>query len=106
MSRKKIIGAGILIVCLLFVIVIIGPYYNFLTKTLKISPLKTLLTFGVPNSYDNQITIVILGIAGGNHDGPNLSDSISVFNYNIKNNKLLTVSLPRDIWTDTLRSKI
>jgi LCP family protein required for cell wall assembly len=47
-----------------------------------------------------------LGIAGENHDGPNLSDSIIVANYDIKNNQMTTVSIPRDIWSDTLKDKI
>lgn len=56
--------------------------------------------------FDNQVNILLLGIAGGQHDGPNLSDSIIVANYNFSTNQLTTVSLPRDIWSDTLRDKI
>ena len=49
---------------------------------------------------------MLLGIAGGAHDGPNLSDSIVVANYNFKTNKLTTISIPRDIWSETLEDKI
>jgi len=91
---------------LIIVIVIIRPYYQFVTKTLKVSPIQALLSLDGLKSFDNQVNFVLLGIAGGDHDGPNLSDSITVASYNLKTNKLSTVSLPRDIWSDTLDDKI
>ncbi|MBI4225823.1 LCP family protein [Candidatus Roizmanbacteria bacterium] len=86
--------------------VFIWPYYLFLTKTLKISLLKTLLSLDSLKTYNDQVTILILGIAGSQHDGGTLSDSMIVANYNLKNHRLLTISLPRDIWSDTLQDKI
>lgn len=82
------------------------PYYIFFTQTLKISPLKTLLSFDSLKTYDNNVTILTLGIAGKNHEGGTLSDSIIVANYNLRTNKLLTISIPRDIWSNTLQDKI
>lgn len=99
-----------------FIILLIGffsillfmifPHYLFLTRTLKISPIKTLFSLDSPHTYDDKIAILILGIAGGNHDGPNLTDSITVVSYNLKTNSLVTISVPRDIWSDTLKDKI
>lgn len=87
-------------------IILARPYYAFVTDTLKISPLKALFSRDGLITYDNQVNILFLGIAGGNHDGPNLSDSIIVANYNFKTNNLTTISIPRDIWSPTLRDKI
>lgn len=81
-------------------------YYLFITQTLKISPIKTLLSLDSLKTYDDQVAFLILGIAGRNHDGGTLSDSMIVANYNLQTNKLLTISLPRDIWSDTLQDKI
>lgn len=81
-------------------------YYSFLTKTLKISPVKTLLSLDSLKTYDNNVTVLILGIPGKNHDGGTLTDSIIVANYNLKTHKLLTISIPRDIWSKTLQDKI
>lgn len=86
--------------------ILIRPYYLFLSQILKISPIKTLLSLDSLKSYDDQVTILILGIAGYNYEGGTLSDSIIVADYNLKTNKLLTISLPRDIWSDTLKDKI
>ncbi|OGK52258.1 hypothetical protein A2970_01845 [Candidatus Roizmanbacteria bacterium RIFCSPLOWO2_01_FULL_44_13] len=87
-------------------IILARPYYAFVTDTLKISPFKALFSRDGLITYDNQVNILFLGIAGGNHDGPNLSDTIIVVNYNFKTNKLATISIPRDIWSPALRDKI
>jgi LCP family protein required for cell wall assembly len=91
---------------LIIFIALARPYYAFVTKTLKISPLKALISRDGLITYDDQVNILFLGIAGGNHDGPNLSDTIIVANYNFKTNKLVTISIPRDIWSAALRDKI
>lgn len=93
------------LVIILFII-LIRPWYVFLTGSLKISPVKTLFSLSSIKKIDDQINIVILGIAGGNHDGPNLSDSIIVANYNFRTNFLSLINLPRDIWSSSLREKI
>lgn len=92
---------------LLFVLILLArPYFAFVTDTLKISPLKALFSKDGLKIYDNQVNILFLGIAGGDHDGPNLSDSIIVANYNMETNKITTISIPRDVWSPTLRDKI
>ncbi len=84
----------------------VKPYYDFLTGTLKISLAKTLFTNGSLQTHNGQVNTAILGIGGGNHDGPNLSDSIIVASYNFQTNRLTTISIPRDIWSNTLKDKI
>src|SRR3989344_8153965 len=98
----------LIFLCLLSVIIvaIFFPYWQFLTKTLKISPIKTLLSLDSLKTYNDQVAILILGIPGENHEGGTLSDSMIVANYNFKTHKSLTISLPRDIWSDTLKDKI
>lgn len=91
---------------LIIFVILARPYYGFVTKTLKISPLKALISRDGLITYDDQVNILFLGIAGGNHDGPNLSDTIIVVNYNLKTNKMVTISIPRDIWSPALRDKI
>lgn len=96
----------ILSICLLICIIFLASYYRFLSNTLKISPIKALFFKDSLKTYNDQINIALLGIAGGDHDGPNLSDSIMVVNYNMKDNKLTTIAIPRDIWSDTLKDKV
>ncbi len=99
---KKIL----LIVLLIALIFFLKPYYLFLTKTLQISIFKTLFPGRLLKKTNNQVNILILGIAGGNHDGPNLSDSITLANYNFQTNSLTTIGIPRDVWSATLHDKI
>ncbi|EKE15181.1 MAG: cell envelope-related transcriptional attenuator [uncultured bacterium] len=91
---------------LIVLIVLLRPYYAFVTQTLKVSPIKTLLSLDGLKSYNNRVNILFLGIAGADHEGPNLSDSIVVASYNLKDNQLTTISIPRDVWSEALRDKI
>lgn len=92
-------------------VVIIRPYYVFITKTLGISPFKALISHDSLKIIDNQINLVVLGVAGvpkgdTSHDAPLLTDSIIVINYNFKTNKISTMSVPRDIWDANIEEKI
>lgn len=91
---------------LIILAVVVRPYYTFITKTLKVSPLKTLFSLDGLKSYNDHVNILFLGIAGANHEGPNLSDSIVVASYDLKRNYLTTISIPRDVWSEALRDKI
>ncbi len=85
---------------------VIKPYYEFSKKTLNIDPITILLSTNSVKKIDGTVNILILGIPGGSHEGPNLSDSITVAHYDFKTNHLTTIGIPRDIWSNTLRDKI
>ena len=59
-----------------------------------------------------EYNILLLGYGGGNHDGTYLTDTIMVANMNLKDKKVVLVSIPRDIWvqvptkTDPFHTKI
>ncbi|MGB3020210.1 MAG: LCP family protein, partial [Microgenomates group bacterium] len=55
---------------------------------------------------DEKVNILVLGIPGGSHDGPTLSDSITVMNYDTKTNIVKAIGIPRDVWSSTLQDKI
>ncbi|MFA5769901.1 MAG: LCP family protein [Patescibacteria group bacterium] len=101
-SKLIIIFSLILIV----LVILLRPYYIFVTKTLHVSPIKTLLSLDGLKTYNNRVNILFLGIAGTDHEGPNLSDSIVVVSYDLKANHLATISIPRDVWSEALRDKI
>lgn len=66
-----------------------------------LNPLKNPL-----NSTDDRVNVLLLGNAGGKHDGPGLTDSIIVASYNLKTNEVTLISIPRDLWIPTARAKI
>lgn len=55
---------------------------------------------------NDRVNVLLLGIAGGNHDGPNLTDTIMVASYDLKLHKVALISLPRDLWVSQEKSKV
>lgn len=54
----------------------------------------------------NTINFLLLGIGGGKHEGPNLTDTLIFASLNIKEPRMTLVSLPRDIWSFDIDGKI
>jgi LCP family protein required for cell wall assembly len=57
-------------------------------------------------NQNDSFNVALLGIAGGKHDGPDLSDTIIVANINLKQNKVHMFSIPRDLWVEGEDDKI
>lgn len=55
---------------------------------------------------NDRTNILILGVAGGNHEGANLSDTMIFLSVNLKTGKIIMMSISRDIWVDSLQAKI
>lgn len=77
----------------------------FVAKTASFYPFLFHLVFdkGVNlKQTDNKINVLILGIGGKDHDGPNLTDTIILANIDQENNKVTLASIPRDLWMPDL----
>jgi LCP family protein required for cell wall assembly len=78
----------------------------FVAKTASFYPFLFQLIFNrsinLKQTADNRINVLVLGIGGGNHEGPNLTDTIIMANIDPKNNKVTLVSIPRDLWVPDL----
>ena len=95
-KKKPLIIVGIFVAILVLF---------FVAKTASFYPFLFHLVFdkGVNlKQTDNRINILILGIGGGSHDGPNLTDTIILANLDEKNNKVTLASIPRDLWMPDL----
>lgn len=105
MNYKKLF---LTVIGVIVIITIVGliPFISFINKTLQISLIKTLFSFDSLKKFNHQVNFVLLGIAGTSREGPNLSDSIIFANYNFVTNKLIIISIPRDLWSQTLKDKI
>lgn len=55
---------------------------------------------------DDRVNILLLGIGGGSHEGPNLTDTIIFVSIDPAGKKVTLVSIPRDLWVDDLHAKI
>lgn len=55
---------------------------------------------------NSHVNVLLLGIAGGKHEGPNLTDTIIFSSIDQKKNRVTLVSIPRDLWISDLEAKI
>ncbi len=53
-----------------------------------------------------SFNLLLMGIGGGKHDGPNLTDTIIMTNINVKTKKVSMFSIPRDLWIPDAHDKI
>ncbi|MEK7544157.1 MAG: LCP family protein [Patescibacteria group bacterium] len=68
---------------------------------------KLIFNTGVDlKSQDGRTNILLLGIGGGSHEGADLTDTILVLTFDIHKQKTAMISVPRDLWNDTLKDKI
>jgi LCP family protein required for cell wall assembly len=58
------------------------------------------------SAQDHKINMLLLGVGGGTHDGPDLTDTIIFASIDPTSKKVTLVSLPRDLWVPDLNSKI
>lgn len=56
--------------------------------------------------FQGKTNILLLGMAGGQHEGADLADTIIVATIDYQRKKLFFTSLPRDIWVPSLQDKI
>lgn len=57
-------------------------------------------------STDDRTNILLLGVAGGAHEAPDLTDTIIIISFHLNKKSIALLSVPRDIWSDTLKDKI
>lgn len=105
-SNKKTKNKIILIAVVVLGIVILGKY---LINVAKLSPVLFQLLFNKEiqlKKSDHNINLLLLGIGGGKHEGPNLTDTIMFVSINPDRQKVTLVSIPRDLWAPELKAKI
>ena len=76
-------------------------------KFAEISPFLFELVFKKEISLkneDSRVNILLQGIGGKDHDGPNLTDTIILANLNPSSNQISLTSIPRDLWIPDLDS--
>lgn len=57
-------------------------------------------------SFRGRTNILLLGIGGGMHSGADLTDSIMLISINSVTADTVLISLPRDIWVESLSAKL
>lgn len=96
---RKFLPVGIIIGILIAIALFL------LAKSSSDSVVSYILSGTSLKSNNGMINVLLLGTAGANHDGPNLTDTIMVASYNLKTNKLHLISIPRDLWIPEFKAK-
>jgi LCP family protein required for cell wall assembly len=73
-----------------------------------IAPAKTFFfpPAGTIQSSDGRTNILLMGKGGKGHEAPDLTDTMMVVSLSKRDNKITLLSIPRDIWVDSLKAKI
>jgi LCP family protein required for cell wall assembly len=53
-----------------------------------------------------SINLLLLGVGGGTHDGPDLTDTIIFMHLDPAHKKIVLISLPRDLWIPDMQAKV
>lgn len=100
MRKKIFIIIGILLLVFFGKVII---------TTLSLSPFFFQLFFNQNidlKKTQDRVNVLLLGVGGGTHDGPYLTDTIIFASLDPKNNKATLVSIPRDLWIVDLNGRI
>jgi LCP family protein required for cell wall assembly len=106
---KPTILLVVLFVVILLLIKALSPLFTFARQNnISLKLVFSLLTSkDVPlKKYQDRTNVVILGIAGSSHDGPDLTDTIIFLSFDFTKHDVVLVSIPRDIWLPSIRDKI
>lgn len=107
MRRKPLYKRPIIpIAIFLIILAIIGirQVLNLNTLIDVVTPNEIQLRTAAPKQ--ERVTILLLGIGGGKHEGPNLTDTIIFTSIDPEDNKATMISIPRDLWVSDIRAKV
>lgn len=60
----------------------------------------------VKKNEDGSINMLLMGMGGGAHEGPELTDTIILAHIDPSKNSIKLISIPRDLYVDSLKTKI
>lgn len=106
---KRVIPLAVLLVILAAAAKVVVWSRGFMDATglTPVTIARLALNTGAPlENTDGKTNILILGIAGGEHAGSDLTDTMMVLSLDTKAHRIAMISIPRDIWSDTLKDRV
>ncbi len=100
---------------LLFIVAVVLLLGIFLFKSIAKTPVGAVVGLGrdfiFPSTEritvnNGRVNVLILGIGGAGHDGPDLTDTMLMASISTNSHKMTLISVPRDIWIPDLKDKI
>jgi len=101
-ATKKVVNKLLPVILIVAAFTLVAVFLTTLSGSSVISYIISGNQFKFVNG---RVNILLLGIAGGAHDGASLTDTILVVSYHLKTNKVSLISIPRDLWLPAFSSK-
>ena len=97
-----ILGFGIL-----FTLIFLVNFFHLSNLVFKApKAVVNLITDSGLKNDNGRVNILLLGIGGDGHDGPNLTDTIVIVSVDKNGKDVALVNIPRDLWVPDLNAKI
>ncbi|MEK7119010.1 MAG: LCP family protein [Patescibacteria group bacterium] len=107
--KSKVIVLIVVFIVLVAVakVIVLGQAFMRVTGLTPVTVVKLLFNGGTQlRELEGRTNILLLGIGGGTHEGSDLTDTMIVLSILPLQHTMAMISLPRDLWSDTLRDKI
>lgn len=106
---RTMIGSIVLILLLVIGVKLFLWTSSFIKDT-GLSPgtiVRLMIDTGAPlKATGDRTNVLLLGVGGGDHEGSDLTDTIMVLSFQTGKHTLSMISVPRDVWSDTLKDKV
>lgn len=100
--RQRRIKKRVIFALVIFVVIVALIAAVNLLKSSPASPFKGI----IKEKQAEQMNLLLLGVGGGTHEGPDLTDTIIYANLDSKTQRVTLASIPRDLWITDLHAKI
>lgn len=101
-TRKRV-GVALLVFFLILIGIGLWKISSYLPVLWQLASEKEVKLKETP---EKKVNLLLLGVGGGDHDGPDLTDTIIFASIDPKTKKVTLMSLPRDLWVQDIGSKI
>lgn len=106
-KETKLQTKNLLLLTAVIVLILIGVFRNQINTLFGILYGVTIdKAIHLTRPQKESFNLLLMGIGGGKHDGPNLTDTIILANINIHTKKVSMFSIPRDLWIPDAHDKI
>ncbi len=107
-TTVRIFAATLILAVLGTIIFFIVRFFSTVDVSLYFNSAYNFITAPVGQlaQHDGRTNILVMGKAGGAHDGPDLTDTMMLVSVSLNSNNVKIISIPRDTWIPEIRAKI
>lgn len=105
--RKSPVRKRVFWVIIIFFLILVGIGLIKAAKYLPILwDLLSTKEVQLKKTPEKKVNLLLLGVGGGTHDGPDLTDTIIFTSIDPQQKKVSLISLPRDLWVPDIQQKV